>query len=175
MYVFMDTLHAAVRRQTNALVHNNNNVYIGGFCQRQNILTLPPLPPPPPPPPARFPPHRAPPCQVIFSMTGLLVKFGVVMLVVMLGFVMSFYSLFQSAIEPTSYGQVRGKRAPSNTHTQRETKRNCGSGYGYTILRSIIYKKKWWASGYSCIYMIHTKKKKSGSGYGYIRIIYKRK
>lgn len=37
-------------------------------------------------------------------MTGELVKFGVVMLVVMCGFVISFYSLFQRY---TTLGQVR--------------------------------------------------------------------
>lgn len=37
-------------------------------------------------------------------MTGELVKFGVVMLVVMLGFVMSFYSLFST--EDQTYGYV---------------------------------------------------------------------
>lgn len=36
-------------------------------------------------------------------MTGELVKFGVVMLVVILGFVMSFYSLFS---EDQTYGEV---------------------------------------------------------------------
>lgn len=40
----------------------------------------------------------------MFSMTGLLAKFGMVMLLVMLGFVTSFYSLFQETI---AYGVVR--------------------------------------------------------------------
>lgn len=39
-------------------------------------------------------------------MTGLLVKFGLVMIVVMLGFVMSFYSMFR---DTQSFGEVRGK------------------------------------------------------------------
>ena len=39
-------------------------------------------------------------------MTGELVKFGMVMLVVMGGFVMSFYSLFK---RHTSYGEVRAQ------------------------------------------------------------------
>lgn len=37
-------------------------------------------------------------------MTGLLVKFGLVMIVVMLGFVMSFYSLFR---DTQTFGEVR--------------------------------------------------------------------
>ena len=44
--------------------------------------------------------------KVIFAMTGELVKFGVVMLVVMGGFVMSFYSLFKRHM---SYGEVRAQ------------------------------------------------------------------
>lgn len=43
--------------------------------------------------------------KVIFAMTGELVKFGVVMLVVMSGFVMSFYSLFR---DTDTYGEVSG-------------------------------------------------------------------
>ena len=42
--------------------------------------------------------------KVIFAMTGELVKFGVVMLVVMGGFVMAFYSLLRQTM---SYGEVR--------------------------------------------------------------------
>lgn len=41
--------------------------------------------------------------QVIFSMTGEVVKFGVVMLVVMLGFVMAFFTLF---LDDYSFGQT---------------------------------------------------------------------
>lgn len=41
-------------------------------------------------------------------MTGELVKFGVVMLVVMGGFVMSFYSLLR---ETMTYGEVRARDA----------------------------------------------------------------
>ncbi|CAM9349916.1 unnamed protein product, partial [Hapterophycus canaliculatus] len=48
-------------------------------------------------------PSQGPMVQIIFSMTGLLVKFGLVMIVVMLGFVMSFYSLFR---ETQSFGEV---------------------------------------------------------------------
>lgn len=44
------------------------------------------------------------PWQVMFSMTGLLAKFGMIMLLVMLGFVTSFYSLYK---ETTAYGVVR--------------------------------------------------------------------
>lgn len=42
--------------------------------------------------------------KVLFSMTGELVKFGVVMLVVMSGFVVSFYSIFQHNV---TFGMVR--------------------------------------------------------------------
>ncbi|CAM9290091.1 unnamed protein product [Scytosiphon promiscuus] len=48
-------------------------------------------------------PSQGPMIQVIFSMTGLLVKFGLVMLVVMSGFAISFYSLFR---DRQSYGEV---------------------------------------------------------------------
>lgn len=44
--------------------------------------------------------------KVLFSMTGELVKFGVVMLVVMGGFVVSFHSIFQHNV---TFGQVRCK------------------------------------------------------------------
>ncbi|CBN75304.1 Ankyrin Repeat Transient Receptor Potential Channel [Ectocarpus siliculosus] len=48
-------------------------------------------------------PSQGPIIQVMFSMTGLLAKFGMIMLLVMLGFVTSFYSLYK---ETTTYGVV---------------------------------------------------------------------
>eukprot|EP00904_Undaria_pinnatifida_P012811 jgi/Undpi1/8660/HiC_scaffold_25.g11125.m1 len=52
---------------------------------------------------AQILPSQGPMIQVIFSMTGELVKFGAVMLVVMGGFVMSFYSLLKDTM---TYGEV---------------------------------------------------------------------
>ncbi|CAM9825189.1 unnamed protein product [Ectocarpus sp. 4 AP-2014] len=52
---------------------------------------------------AQILPSQGPMIQVMFSMTGLLAKFGMIMLLVMLGFVTSFYSLFK---ETVAYGTV---------------------------------------------------------------------
>lgn len=62
-------------------------------------------------------------------MTGLLVKFGTIMFVVMLGFAMSFYSLFREA---RSYGQVwleprDNRRLPEGC---RDEERGVGEGGG---------------------------------------------
>ncbi|CAM9403921.1 unnamed protein product [Ectocarpus sp. 12 AP-2014] len=52
---------------------------------------------------AQILPSQGPMIQVMFSMTGLLAKFGMIMLLVMLGFVTSFYSLYKEYI---AYGVV---------------------------------------------------------------------
>lgn len=53
-----------------------------------------------------MPPLSSPLGKVLFSMTGELVKFGVVMLVVMAGFVVSFFSIFHRNV---TFGKVRLK------------------------------------------------------------------